>query len=312
MKKGLFTTVFFIVFTFVVNSQSLYTDSLRLLLQRSSADTNRIKLLLRIAETYYFFKTRQQLYLFRIVLLKLSRQLHSLKGEVSALNSAGESLRFLGDYPKALRMQMKALELTRKTNDVDREAATMIFIGYIYLELKEYRMGLTYLFPALSLSRQVKNQILEPFALTNIGNAYDFLKMDDSALYYQSLAFKTYAGLRHGPLESLILTRLGNAFFNLGQKDSALVYYYRALQNADAVNDRVNIPKIERKIAELHETNSQYDSSLYYAKQSFIHGKQSGQRLDLLETSKFLSALFKKKKYRQCFLLPGFCKCNGR
>ena len=78
-----------------------------------------------------------------------------------ALNSAGESLRFLGDYPRALRMQMKALELTRKTNDADGEAGTLGFIGFIYLEFKEYRLGLSYLFPALTLSRRVKNQMLE-------------------------------------------------------------------------------------------------------------------------------------------------------
>jgi two-component system, NtrC family, sensor kinase len=295
LKKTFFIISCFIISVFSVNSQSRYTDSLHVLLQKSSADTNRIKLLLEIAQVYYFSKPDSSL-LYSDSAIKLSRELQSLKSEITALNSAGESLRFLGDYPRALRMQMKALELTRKTNDVDREGGTMGFIGYIYLEFKEYRLGLSYLFPALTLVRQVKNQILESFTLTNIGNAYDFLKMHDSALYYQGLAFKTYAGLSHGPLKSLILTRLGNAFFNLGKKDSALVYYYRALQNANAVNDRVNIPKIERKIAELYETNTQYDSSLYYAKQSFIHGKQSTQRLDLLETSKFLSVLFRKNQ----------------
>jgi len=295
MKKGLFTTIFFIVFAFVVNSQSLYADSLRLLLQKSSVDTNRIKLLLRIAETYYFSKPDSSL-IYSDSAVKLSRQLHSLSGEVTALNSAGESLRFLGDYPRALRMQMRALELNQRTKNVNDEAATLAFIGFTYVEFREYRQGLNYLFSALMLNRQGNNQIQKTFSLTNIGNAYDFLGMADSALYYQQLAFKTYAGLKHGPLKSLILTRLGNAFLNLGKKDSALAYYHRALQNANAVNDRVNSSKIERKIAELYETNTQYDSSLYYARQSFIHGKQSMQRLELLETSKFLSALFKKNQ----------------
>ena len=293
MKKFFFTTVYFILAVFNVNSQNRYADSLHLLLEKSSADTNRIKLLLRIAEMYYFSKPDSSL-LYSDSAIKLSRELGSLGDEIEALNSAGESLRFLGDYPKALRMQMKALELIRKTKDVDAEAATMAFIGFIYLEFREYRLGLSYLFPALTLARQAKNQTLQSFVLTNTGNAYDFLKMHDSALYYQKLAFQTYAGLRHGPLKSLILTRLGNAFFNLGNKDSALVYYYSALQNANAVNDRVNTPKIERKIAELYQSNDQYDSSLSYAKQSFIHGKHSAQRLELLETSKFLSALFRK------------------
>ncbi|HET6721545.1 MAG TPA: ATP-binding protein [Chitinophagaceae bacterium] len=295
MKKFLITIAYFIISVFNVSSQNRYTDSLHLLLERSSADTNRIKLLLGIAEVYYFSKPDSSL-LYSDSAIKLSRELHSLKHEIDALSAAGESLRFLGDFPRALRMQMKALELARHTNDYDSEAASMGFIGFIYLEFKEYRLALSYLFPALKLSRQVKNQTLQSFVLTNIGNTYDLLKMHDSALYYQELAFKTYAGLRHGPLKSLILTRSGNAFFNLGQKDSALAYYYRALQNANAVNDRVNTAKIERKIAEVFESGFQHDSSLFYAKRSFIHGKQSMQRLELLETSKFLSAIFRKRQ----------------
>jgi len=295
VKKIFFTTAYFIISVLNVSSQHRYSDSLHLLLEKSKADTNRIKLLLQIAQVHYFSKPDSSL-LYSDSAIRLSVELESLKDEIEALNSAGESLRFLGDYPRALRMQMKALELSRKTKDLESETATMGFIGFIYLEFREYRQALSYLFPALKLGRQVKNQTMQSFVLSNIGNAYDFLKKHDSALYYQRIAFETYEGLRHGPLKSLVLTRLGNAFFNLGQKDSALAYYYRALQNANAVNDRVNTAKIERKMAELYETNTQYDSSLHYAKQSFIHGKQSAQRLELFETSKFLSALFRKNQ----------------
>ncbi len=295
MKRRLFTIVCFILFTCVVNSQDHFTDSLHLLLQESSADTNRIKLLLEIAEEYYFTKPDSS-FIYSDSAIKLSRQLHSVRGEVTALNSAGESLRFRGDYPRALRMQMHALELNRKTKDIKGEAATLAFMGFTYVEFKEYRQGLNFLFSALRLNKQGYNQIHKTFTLTNIGNAYDFLGMPDSALYYQQSALNAYAGLKHGPLKSLILTRLGRAFFGLGKKDSALVYYHRALQNAILVNDKVNNSKIERRLAELYESDYRYDSSLYYARMAFIHGNQSVQRLELLETSKLLAALFRQQQ----------------
>ena len=295
VKRFLLAIVCFTLSVFAANSQHRYVDSLRLALQRSSDDTNRIKILLSIGQAYYFSKPDSSLF-YSDSAIKLSRKLRSVRGEIEALNSAGESLRFLGDYPSALRMQMQALELARKTKDVASEAATLGFIGFIYLEFKEYRVGLSYLLPALQLGRQVKNQTMQSFILTNIGNAYEFLKMYDSALFYQRLAFQTYQGLSHGPLKSLILTRYGNALFSLGKRDSAIMYYHWALGNANSVNDRVNRPKIERRIAELYETNLQSDSSLYYGRQSFIHAKQSNQRLELLETSKFLSTLFQKSQ----------------
>ena len=283
------------LFAYSANTQSRFTDSLHLSLQRSSADTNRIKLLLEIAETYYFTKPDSS-FIYSDSAIKLSRKLHSLRGEVAALNSAGESLRFRGDYSRALRMQMRALELNRKTKDIRGEAITLGFIGFTYVEFKEYRQGLNYLFSALLLNKQVYNQIQQTFILTNIGNAYDFLEMPDSALYYQQSALNTYAGLKHGPLKSLILTRLGRAFFGLGKKDSALLYYHKALQNAILVNDKVNNSKVERRLAELHESDYRYDSSLYYARLAFIHGNQSVQGLELLETSKLLAQLFRQQK----------------
>ena len=129
MKTRLFTIIYFMLFACFVNGQSRFTDSLHLLLQRSSADTNRIKLLLELAETYYFTKPDSS-FIYSDSAVKLSRQLHSLRGEVAALNSAGESLRFRGDYSRALRMQMQALELNRKTKDISGEAMTLGFMGF--------------------------------------------------------------------------------------------------------------------------------------------------------------------------------------
>ena len=271
------------------------TDSLKHLLERTSPDTNRVKLLMRVADIYYFSKPDIS-FIYSDSAAKLSRQLNFAPGEITALNNAGESLRFMGDYPGALKMQMQALELNRRIKNEPGEAGTMAFIGFIYVDFKEYRRGLDYLLPALLLSRKEKNQQKESFTLTNIGYAYNLLQMPDSALYYNQLAFKIYTGLKHGPLKSLILTRLGDAFLGLGKKDSAFAYYRRALQHAYAVNDKVNNSKIERKIAKWFADNSQYDSSLYYARRSFINGSQSIQRLELLETSELLVRLFRQKQ----------------
>ncbi len=290
------------------NGQLTYTDSLKRLLAQSHRDTNRVNLLLDLCYAYYFQKPDTSL-IYSDSAASLSNELNFVKGEIEALNNAGESLRFLGDYPRSLRLQFRALELARKINDAGREANSMGFIGFTYIEFKEYRQALTYLFSSRNKNRQSKNQLKETFDLTNIGHAYDFLGITDSALYYQQLSYKTYTGLTHGPLKSLILTRLGNAYFNMGKKDSAFKYYFAALKNAPGVNDKVNNSKAERKLAELYKSNSQYDSSLYYAKLSFIDGKQSLQRLELLETSELLVSLFlEKKNIDSAFFYQGFAK----
>jgi hypothetical protein len=62
------------------------------------------------------------------------------------------------------------------------------------------------------------------------------------------------------------------------------------------VNEKVNLSKIQRKIAGVFELNRQYDSSLYYARQSFINGELLIQRFELLETSELLTKLFYQRK----------------
>ncbi|HMK25731.1 MAG TPA: ATP-binding protein [Chitinophagaceae bacterium] len=294
--KVFFLSILFVAgLTATVNAQDQRTDSLKLLLKTAPADSNRVMLLLEVASDYYFSKPDSCL-LYSEEAIDLAKELRLNSLEVSALNSAGEALRFLGDYPRALKMQMEALDLNRQMKDKDGEARSLGYIGFIYVEFREYRLGLQYLLPSLAISRQVANQLKIAFDLTNIGNAYDMLKMPDSALYYQRLAYTTYTGLKHGPLKSLILTRYGNAWASMGNTDSALIYYHRSLENAIHVKDGVNKPKIFRKIAGLYEAKGQYDSSLYYARLSYINGQQSTQSLEMLETSELLVKLFRRAK----------------
>jgi tetratricopeptide (TPR) repeat protein len=177
-------------------------------LEKTAPDTNRVKLLIKIADYYFFIRPDTT----RIIIekaLTLSRDLHFLRGEVISLTDAAETYRFLGNYPLALKMNFEALQLNREMKDIDGEATSLGFIGFDYVEFREYRQGLEYLLQAVQLNKQMYNQLKETFCLTNIANAYNLLKMPDSGLYYSQLAYKTYTGLKHGPLKSLILTRIG-------------------------------------------------------------------------------------------------------
>ncbi len=277
--------------TLGATGQSRATDSLKQLIRESPADSSRVILLLDLAQEYFFSKPDSCL-LYTEEALGLAREMHLTQLASRSLNYAGEALRFLGDYPQALKMQMEAIELNRKLKDKKSEAVSLVYMGLTYVEFKEYRLGLDYLLPSLQMISKMDNQIMETFTLTNIGDAYNMLEKSDSALYYQRLAYQTYTGLTHGPLKSLILTRYGNAWASKGNKDSALIFYHAALQNAIVKQDGVNQPKIQRRIAELYEAEGKYDSSLYYARQSFVNAQRSNQSLEIFESSKILVKLF--------------------
>ena len=292
----LFFGILFLVVVFWVNAtgQNLKADSLKKVLGKAASDSNRVNLLLQIAEVYYFSRPDTCL-LYSLQARSLAKNLHLEILEITALNFSGEALRFTGDYPAALKMQFEALKLSRQIKDRKDEASSLGYIGLTYVEFGEYRQGLQYLLPSNVINRELSNKINYTFNLTNIGNAYDLLNMADSALYYQLKAMEAYTGLTYGPLKSLTLTRLGNAYASKGQLDSAMAIYYRSMANCYRVKDKVNICKVQGKIARLYAQEKKYDSSIHYARLSFANANLSSQRLEVLQSSILLSSLYRQQ-----------------
>ncbi len=105
------------------------------------------------------------------------------------------------------------------------------------------------------------------------------MNMLDSALFFQQQARDSSINLRHGNLKILILARLGLVLERSDKKEKALHYYREALQNAYAISDKVNPGGILNHIAEIYRSMNENDSSLYYARLSFVSGMNISQKL---------------------------------
>ncbi|MEP7322684.1 MAG: ATP-binding protein [Saprospiraceae bacterium] len=291
--KHFFRVVFLVVvFQANVVAQNSRTDSLKQLLEKSAPDSNRVNLLQQLAQAYYFSKPDTSLF-YSLQALSMAKNLKMAVAEIEALNFSGEVLRVMGDYPASLKAQFEALKLSRKLNDRKGEANSLGYIGFTYTQFGEYKLGLQYLLPSIIISREVNNKINYTFDLTNVGYAYDLLNMPDSALYYQLKAGEAYTGLTNGPLKSLILVRLGNAYASKGQLDSAMSIYYRSMENCYRLSDKVNLCKVQGKIASLFAREIKYDSSIHYARLAFENANLSKQRLEVMESSILLSSLYR-------------------
>jgi signal transduction histidine kinase len=263
------------------------------LLASSQQDTNQVNRLIDLSEEYYFSKP-DSCFLLANKAIELARKINYTSGELMGLNHAGEALRFLGDFPKALEMQFAALQINRQMGDKSGEAATLSFIGFIYAELAEYRQGLNYLTEAKKTYDHLTDPVMISFNLSNIGNAYEGLKMLDSALFFQQEAEKISAPTGIGNLKVVIATRLGIIYTDLGNRELALQYFQRALQTTNLINDNVNPSKIQQQIAESYLAINQVDSSLYYARLAFANGEYISQKLQILDASGLLVKLFRK------------------
>ena len=194
--------ILFSLFTSAVNlpGQRADVDSLIKRLEKAPIDTNRVNLILDIANKLYFYRPDLSLE-YSEKALKIARDLGYNKGIVSSLNLAGESNRLTGNYPKALQYQLQALEISRELKNEEVESNSLGFIGVIYMELNEYRQAVQYFLPAISIKNRLPASPPAVFILANTGISYHFLGMLDSALHYLRLAEKQNIEVRHPPIE---------------------------------------------------------------------------------------------------------------
>ena len=280
----------------IVQGQNTIFNSPEHLENNFTRDTNSVKRLLDSSNKYSFYNTGTGLALAEKA-LDLARELHFKKGEVEALNTIGEAVHFIGDYPRALKMQFEALAINREMKDPAGEAETLGYIGIVYNDLGEYRQALQYLLPANKIYEQLPGMFRGSFALSNTGDSYDFLKIRDSALYYQRMAYEKFSDPSRAHLKSFLLRHMGFIYFEIGKNDSALKFYNDAISNSSFSNDKLNTGLTQKKVAELYESVHQYDSSLYYVRKAFDNAQSVPSKLQMLQASSLLAKLYKEIQY---------------
>ena len=299
--KNIFLLFFLLTSALKLPAQHREADSLIKLLEKVPMDTNRVKLILNIANKLYFYQPDLSLE-YSEKALEIARDLNYNNGIVNSLNLAGESYRLTGNYPKALQYQLQALEISRELKNEFIESNSLGFIGVIYMELNEYRQALQYFLPAINIKDRLPASPPGVFILANTGITYDLLDITDSALHYLKLAEELNSEVRHPQLNSLIPRSVGNVYMHKGNVDSALQFYFVALQNSRSTNESINLGGIQQKIAEVYEKLNLDDSSLYYALNAFNEAKRTSQKSRLLESSNLLVKLYRGKyKYDSAF-----------
>jgi len=299
--KNIVIVFFLFISVIKLPGQGNEVDSLMNLLEKAPVDTNRVKLILSIANKLYFYKPDLSLE-YSEKALELADDLNYNNGIVSSLNLAGESYRLTGNYPKALQYQLQALEISRELKNEEIESNSLGFIAVIYMELNEYRQALQYFLSAINIKNRLPASPPSVFILANTGISYDFLDMPDSALHYLRLAARLNIEVGHPQLNSLIPRSVGNVYMHKGNVDSALQFYFVALQNSRSTNESINLGGIQQKIAEAYEKLNLDDSSLYYSLNAFNEAQRTSQKSRLLESSNLLVKLYRgMHKYDSAF-----------
>jgi signal transduction histidine kinase len=257
-------------------------------------DTIIAKKLLDQGQRYYFSQPDSSLF-YSLQAQDLARKDNNLRLQAQALNSIGETYRFLGDYPKSIRSQFAALDIYRRLQDDPNQALTSIFIGFSHLEMGDYRHALDYLLPARKVMEENGDRKYDCFSSSHIGYAYLMLGKLDSAMQFSQRAYDSLKTDYVPALRSLVISRLGRLYEIKGQTNEALQLYHESLSITKQMGVQVHVIRVGNFLAGLHARLGNTDSALFYARATIAGSQGDGQRPQALLAASLLADIFRSQ-----------------
>jgi tetratricopeptide (TPR) repeat protein len=291
-----------------VYSQKAKVDSLLKELQATNADTTKVRLLWTIARDMNKYNPDSALLLAQQGLY-LARNTSDLEGESRSLGILANTFMKIGNYPRALELNLEKLKLEEKRKVSRNLASVLMNIGIVYALQEEYREALKYYSKADSVI--VKDSVNDfRFNINlNIGDTYNRLNVSDSAYLFfnKSLQYAREAG--NGENTGIAMTGLGHSFLKLSSTDLSRQNYKDALAYLEAANNDEIYSEAALGLASLYEKLSRWDSAEYFAKLSLYKARLGKFNSAELQAVEFLSQHYQqRRRYDSAFVFSGYLK----
>lgn len=226
-------------------------DSLLTELPAAKEDTNKVKMLYKIAYTYPYFNPDEGIQ-FGKQALELAEKLNWQLGVADAYAALGANLANKADYPGALNYEYKALKIYEELNDLSRKAGMLRNIAIVLRASKNREKALEYAQNALSIYRQLKDSINMAVMYGNIANVYYSLKNKEKVLENNFQALELYEHLRNEQGTARIVGNIANFYAEEGDYNKAMVYYFDALRRETKIGNQNGVTRNMGNIGETY------------------------------------------------------------
>ncbi len=294
LKNYLFT-IAFLLFAVSAFSQKSKADSLNKLLATVKTDTGRVQLLWELGIVMNRYAPDSAIGLLQEGLY-LAQHIKYTEGESKCLGILANSFMRVGNYPRALELNIQKLKLEEKRDKPENRASVLMNIGIVHVLQEEYRVALEYYSKADSVINQFNVENLKYSIVLNIGDAYDKLNVSDTALLFYNKSLELAKKLGDNGRAGISLTGLGHIFRKLGSYQQSLINYQTAINYLQAANDEITYCEAALGLAKLYRLMNKADSSDYFANQSLSAAKKRKLLPQELEAAEFLTEHYKKEK----------------
>jgi two-component system, NarL family, sensor histidine kinase UhpB len=284
-----------------VHAQTRWIDSVKKVLLTQRADTNKVKLLTGLGETYALFEP-DSAFACGQQALALAKKLHSNEGIFWSIVIIHKALYALGNYALDLDYAFEAWPIGQKLNNTYTLGWCDGMMGDCYFNMGQYNEALRHY--RIILKRAEKDSIRDlPELYVALVPVFENLKLYDSALFY---ARKGYALFKSKPalnevnddnirIKCFQFRFLGEAFAGMSEYDSALYYYKLSLSTSQAIRMEINNLDVYNGLAKIYKTKNKLDSAVYYATMVAGNKTASSYLVAKLQASNLLTDIYETK-----------------
>jgi tetratricopeptide (TPR) repeat protein len=294
MKPISFLILLFLTGQFLF-AQNRVLDSLHAAFAKEQTDTGRILVLFNLSNAYQNTKPDSALLLAQDAYFR-AKNVKFIKGESWALNQMAVAFNSLGNFPKALGYYIEQLKIEEKRDRPDNIAVVYLDIALLYKDARDFEKAIVYAKRADSIFTKENLEDLSLYSLLDIGEIYEKKNMLDSALLYNEKCYAKAFRAGNTLFIGSALTNLGNIYFKYGNFPKALNNYKASLPYLDSSGDYHIRVESMLGLAKLFEKTKQFDSAIYYAKNSFDVASGNQFIISALDASSFLTKLYKNLK----------------
>ena len=271
-----------------VQAQKARADSLTRLLAMEKTDSNRVTLMWKIASATSVFNPDTALTV-GFEALSMARKIGFTEGESRATGILANTFLKIGNYPKALELNIDKLKIEEKRHVPANLASVLMNIGIVYALQEEYARALAYYSRADSIIQRDNVEVLKYNIALNTGDTYERLGESDSAFRYFTLSLALARQLGDGDLIGTSMTGLGHIYRKTGQFILSRDHYKWAIQYLEEAKDDEVLCEATLGMARLFENARRYDSAGYYAARSLQVAKGGGFLGAELKAAEFLT-----------------------
>jgi tetratricopeptide (TPR) repeat protein len=276
-KYKTFLVLFIIVFTLHVNAQNRKKDSLVEKLNTCKQDTQKVKILNKLA--LLLFSTKQdEAKNYTHQALDLAKKIGFRKEEAVSYKILATMNYFNGDFLRAKDLYIDALNICIELRDSLQIGNCYRNVGLAAERLMGDRESVQYFFKALKISEERKDSDRIATLYIDIGNAFYTLHDFNKAIKYYRNAYLIQMKKGDEHSIAMALNNIGSVFAETKQLDSGLKYHTMAFDIRKKTNDLEGLVTSYSNMADYYIRSLQYDKALPLNLKCLNVAKELGQK----------------------------------